>query len=151
MNMGSSDAQPRLKYDNMVVSPQGISECQYKKVVIFVPKSDIESITVKFGRSAHRPILSLFIGFNLGLAGIVGLFEFLLAPAGFRYESGLVALGLIGGSVIFDTLKQRFFIEIHRRNGAMRVVLSKQAQKSDLQDFCARVGAIYKYDITDAT
>jgi hypothetical protein len=53
--------------------------------------------------------------------------------------------------MIFDTLKKRYFFEVHKKKGTCRLVLSKKAQKKDVQDFCDKVRLIYKYEITDST
>ena len=141
--------KPVLRCDNILVSPRGITETAGKKVVIFIPADDIERITVNFGRSDHRPIISISIGTVFALVGVFGLVEFFVATRGYRYELGMVAFGLIGGSLIFDALKQRFFFEVYKKKGICRLVFSKHAQKTDIQDFCKKVRTIYKYDITD--
>ena len=140
--------KPVLRCDNILVSPRGITENTGKKVVIFIPADDIERITVNFGRSDHRPIISISIGTVFALVGVFGLVEFFVAMRGYRYELGMVAFGLIGGSLIFDALKQRFFFEVYKMKGICRLVFSKHAQKTDIQDFCKKVRTIYKYDIT---
>jgi hypothetical protein len=141
--------KPVLRCDNILVSPRGIAETAGKKVVFFVRANDIERIMVNFGRSDHRPIVSISIGAILALIGIFGLVEFFIATRGYRYELGMVAFGLIGASLIFDALKKRYFFEVFKRKGTCRLVLSKHAQKTDVQNFCQKVRSIYKYDITD--
>jgi hypothetical protein len=142
--------KPVLRCDNILVSPRGIAETAGKKVVFFIPTNDIERIVVNFGRSDHRPIISISIGAVLALVGIFGLVEFFIATRGYRYELGMVAFGLIGSSLIFDALKKRYFLEVYKKKGTCRLVLSKHAKKTDIQDFCQKVRSIYKYDITDA-
>jgi hypothetical protein len=139
-----------LRCDNILVSPRGIAETSGRKVVVFVPTEDIERITLKYGRSDHRPLLTLTIGVAFAIVGIIGLVEFIIATRGYRYELGMVAFGLIGGSLIFDTLKQRFFLEVQSKNDTRRLVLSKHANKNGLQEFCVNVRNTYKYDIIDA-
>jgi hypothetical protein len=63
----------------------------------------------------------------------------------------MAAFGVVGGSMIFDTLKQRFFLEVQKKKDVSRLVLSKNAKKKDFQDFCQQLRSIYRYDITDAT
>lgn len=147
--MSSTEAQPILKFDNILVSPRGISEVHASQVVIFVPTEEIDRVTLKFGRSEHRPLLTMSIGLSLMLVGFFGLYGIAVAPGGFRYELGMVVLGAIGGLLIFDTLKQRYFFEVHKRQGVCRLVFSKHAQKEAIQDFCAQVRAEYEYEISD--
>jgi hypothetical protein len=142
--------KPVLRCDNILVSSRGVAETAGKKVVIFVPTNDIERISVNFGRSDHRPIITISIGAIFALVGVFGLIEFFVATRGYRYELGMVAFGLIGASLIFDALKKRYFLEVHKKKGTTRLVLSKHTQKTDIQDFCEKVRTIYKYDITDA-
>jgi hypothetical protein len=147
--MQSTEGKPVLKYDNVIVSPRGITEADGNKIVVFVPAIEIERITIKFGRSEHRPIVSLSIGIILALIGLFGLVEIFWATRGWRYEIGMMLLGAIGGTLIFDTLKQRYFLEVQKKAGINRLVFSKHAQKIEIQDFCSKVRTIYKYDITD--
>jgi hypothetical protein len=147
--MQSSEENQNLKYDNILVTPGGLTEVDSKKVMIFVPAAEIDRIIVKFGRSDHRPIVSLSIGVILALVGVFGLGEFIVATRGYRYELGMMAFGLIGASFIHETLKERYFLEVKTPKGTRRLVLSKNAQKSDLHTFCENIRTIYKYDITE--
>ena len=142
--------KPSLKYDNILASTRGMAETHAKKVVIFVPADEVIRVTLKYGRSDHRPIISLSIGIVLSLVGIFGLIEMVEAPGGFRYELAMAAFGVVGVSMIFDTLKQRFFFEVQKKQDVSRLILSKNAQKKDVQNFCQQLRSIYKYDITDA-
>lgn len=143
------EAKPVLKCDNIVVSSRGMAENHGKKLIIFVPAAEIERVTLKFGRSDHRPALSLAIGGGLALAGVFGLVQFFLAPRGYRYELGLLAFGIVGGSMIFDTMKEGYFLEVDKKKGMCRLVFSKNAQKKDIDDFCKQVDAVYNYQIQD--
>ena len=140
MNMPTDEAQPILKCDNILVSPRGIAEVHGNKVMVFVPASGIDRITLRFGRSDHHPVLSLSIGLALAVAGMGGLYWFVVSPGGWRYELGLAAMGVIGGSVVFDTMKQRFYFEVHKRSGARRLILSKQLKNSRCETFAFKSG-----------
>jgi len=137
--MQSAEDKPVLKCDNIIVSPRGITEADGNKVMVFVPANEIERITLKFGRAEHRPIVSLSIGIILASIGLFGLVEFFRATGGWRYEIGMMLLGAIGGSLIFDTLKQRHFLEVHKKGGVSRLVFSKNAQKDAIENFCKEV------------
>ena len=141
--------QPILSYDTIVVSPRGITEAHGRRAVLFVPAAEIDGIALKFGRSDHRPIFSMTVGVVLLAVGVFGLVEIFLAPKGYRYELGMIAFGAIGGSLIFDTMKQRYFLEVRSRQGPIRLVFSKQAQRKEIQDFCAKVEAVYRHQIAD--
>jgi len=144
-----NDERPVLKYDNIVVAPRGIAETYGRKLSIFVPAAEINRITLKYGKSDHRPIVSMVIGTLLALIGMAGIILFFVSPAGFRYELGMVFFGIIGGSIIFDTLKERYFLEIEGSKGLNRLVLSKNAKRSDIDEFCNKVRPTYKYQIMD--
>ena len=147
--METKEEKPVLRCDNILVAPRGIAETHGKKAVIFVPTGEIGRITLKFGRPEHRPIVSMSIGIVLALVGVFGLLEFVAVPRGYRYELGMVVLGAIGGSLIFDVLKQRYFLEVNQRKGTRRLVFSKKAQKKEIDDFCKDVRTIYKYQIEE--
>jgi hypothetical protein len=148
--MPTEEEKPILRCDTVLVSPRGIAETHGKKAVIFVPAAEIERITLKFGRPEHRPIVSLVIGAVFVLVGIVGIIEFIRSMRGYRYEIGMMAFGAIGGTIIFDALKERYFFEVHSKKDVRRLVFSKHAQKKEIDDFCNRVSAIYKYQISEA-
>ena len=147
--MPTPEDKPALQYDNILVTTRGIAEIHGRKVVIFVPAADIDRLTLKFGRSDHRPKFTLSISLILAAAGLYGLVEFFLSPRGFRIDLGMIALGIIGGSMIFDTLKQRYYFEIQKKRGHQRLVLTKNAQKQDLEEFCDKLRSTYQYEITD--
>jgi hypothetical protein len=148
--MPAEEEKPTLRCDTVLLSSRGIAETHGKKAVIFVPGADIERITLKFGRPEHSPIVSLTIGTAFAVVGILGIIEFFLAMRGWRYEIGMMALGAIGGTIIFDALKERYFLEVHSKNDVRRLVFSKNAQKKEIDDFCDQVSAIYKYQISEA-
>ena len=153
-NGAATDMQPpenkeTVKCDNIVVSPRGIAESSGKKVVIFVPWADIERITLNYGKSDQRPIVSISLGVVFAIVGVVGLIEFALAPGGYRYELAMIAFGLIGASFINDALKQRYFLEVNSKKGARRLILTKHAEQIAVQEFCNKVRTIYKYEIAD--
>jgi hypothetical protein len=147
--MQAPEENQSLRCDNIVVTPRGIAETSGKKVMIFVPAAEVERITVKYGRSDHRPVFSILIGVIFALIGVFGLVEFIIATRGYRYEMGMMAFGLIGGSFIHEAFKQRYFLEVQTSKGVRRLVLSKHVQKSDLETFCQSARTIYKYDIAE--
>lgn len=149
METPASDPKQTVKYDNIAVTPRGIAETHGRKIVIFVPAAEIERITLKFGRSDHRPVLSMTIGIILGMVGVAGLVLLFLPAKANRYYLGLVAFGIIGGSMIFDTLKERYFLEVDKNKDMCRLVFSKNAQKGEIDDFCKKVCAVYNYQIID--
>jgi len=150
MTMQPSEEKQNLRYDNILVTPRGIAETSGKKVMIFVPAADIERIALKYGRSDHRPIVSITIGAIFVLTGVFGLVEFIIATRGYRYELAMMAFGVIGASLIYDALKQSYFFEVQCAKVSRRLVLSKHAQKNDIDSFCQDIRKNYGYDITVA-
>jgi hypothetical protein len=150
MIMQPQDEKQNLRYDNILVTPRGIAETSGKKVVIFVPAADIEQITLKHGRSDHRPIFSISVGAIFVLIGVFGLVEFFIATRGYRYELAMMVFGAIGATLIYDALKQGYFFEVQCAKNSRRLVLSKHAQKNDIETFCQDIRKIYGYDITNA-
>jgi hypothetical protein len=148
--MQTTDAAPILKCRNVVASPRGLAEGDGRKAIIFVPAGEVTRIILKYGNPEHRPIVSLLIGGVLGLLGLAGLVELFLAPRGLRYELGMIVFGLIGGSLIFDATKKRYFLEVHKAKGDSRLVFSREASRQEVQDFCEKVRNAYKYDISES-
>lgn len=143
--------KPVLKCSNIVVSARGLAETHGKKIVIFVPAGEIGRITLRFGRAEHSPIFSVTVGAALGLVGVWGLIKFFLAPGGYRYELAMVVLGIIGGSMIFDTFRERYFFEIDKKQGMCRLVFSKNAQRRDIDELCDKIRTVYQYQVSDET
>jgi hypothetical protein len=136
-----------MKYANVSVSSQGIAETYGKRIVLFVPFPEVDRITLRFGRPDHRPIVSIFVGSVFALLGIYGAIYLFLAPSGFRYELGMIAMGVIGVSLIFDALKERYFFEIHKKKGDCRFIFSRHARLTEIHDFCTSIRTHYGYDI----
>jgi len=147
--MNDPEAKPVLRYDNLLVSSRGMSEVHGKKLILFIPAAEIEHLELKFGRSEHRPLVSLAIGSGFTLIGAFGLVYLFLAPRAFRYELAMMVFGVIGGTIIFDVLKQRYFIEVRRPKNLARLVFSKNARPEGLRDFCQQVGTVYGHRIKD--
>jgi hypothetical protein len=143
------EGKPVLKYDNILVSSQGIAEMEGKRILLQVPAADIHRVVLRFGRPEHRPVFSISIGIVLAVIGIVGLVEFFRAMQGYRYELGMIAFGIIGGSMIFDAFKKRLFLEVHAKNGLSRLVLSKNARRNELQEFCSKIQSEYGFPIAE--
>ena len=147
--METKENQPVLKYDNLLVSARGITETHGNKVVIFVPAADVDRVALKFGRAEHNLVFSLSIGVVLALVGVFGLIEFIRVPRLYRYELGMAVFGALGGSLIYDALKARFYLEVTRKKGMSRLVFSKKASRSEINNFCLSVRANYAYQIAD--
>ena len=103
--MQTTDAAPILKCQNVVASPRGLAEGDGRKAIVFVPAAEVNRVVLRFGNPEHSPIVSLAIGSILALLGLAGLVELFLATRGWRYETGMIFFGLIGGSLIFDATK----------------------------------------------
>jgi len=149
--MNTSEAATVLRCDNLLASARGLTETQSKKLVLFIPKTGITHIDLKFGRSSHHPFLIFALGAAFVPIGIYGIIDFFIRPAGLRYEMAMAAFGLIGGSLIFDTLKKRFFFEVHHSKKISRLVFTKNANLKDILEFCVQATKVHSYFITDKT
>jgi hypothetical protein len=147
--MQTQETTSVLKCKNILISLRGLAEVDGKKVVLFVPAAEIDHVILKYGKAEHRPILALLMGVIFALVGVCGLVELILAPRGLRYELGMMFFGFIGGSIIYDALKKRHFLEVHKIKGNCRLVFSKTAPLKDIQDFCEKARVTYKYKITE--
>jgi hypothetical protein len=147
--MQTSEEASVLKCNNIVISTRGLAEVDGKKIILFVPKDEVNQITLKYGKAEHNPIISLVIGIILALVGLAGLVELILAPRGLRYELGMMFFGFIGGSLLFDSMKQRYFFEILRIKGRCRLVFSKKTTLPEIRDFCQKVQTTYNYKVLE--
>jgi hypothetical protein len=147
--MQNAETSPVLKYCNIVVSQRGLAEADGKKAVLFVPAAEVDRIILKFGKAEHRPFVSLLIGMVFTLVGVFGLIELIIATRSWRFDIGLMFLGVIGLSLIFDSIKQRYFFEVHKSKGLCRLVFSKSASLAEIQNYCAKIKEAYCYKITE--
>jgi hypothetical protein len=147
--MQNAEASPVLKYCNIVVSQRGLAEADGKKVVLFVPAAEVDRIILKFGKAEHRPLVSLLIGLVFTLVGVFGLIELIIATRSWRFDIGLMFLGVIGLSLIFDSIKQRYFFEVHKSKGHCRLFFSKSASLSEIQNYCAKIKEAYPYEMLE--
>jgi hypothetical protein len=148
--MQPPEERPNLRYDSILVTPRGIAETSGKKIMIFIPAADIRRITLRHGRSDHRPFFSISIGALFAVVGVFGLVKFFVATRGYRYELAMIAFGIIGVSLIYDALKQSYFFDVQCTKDSRRLVLSKHAQKNEIETFCQDIRKNYGYDISDA-
>lgn len=140
-----------LRCNNMIASDRGIAETQGKQLVTLVPAAEITRIELRHGRSAHRPLVSLLLGIALLLVGAFGLYDLIVHPAGFRYESAMIAFGILGGSFIFDVMKLRYYLDVHRPKETSKLVFTKNADRKDILTFCEQLRLLFKCEITDKT
>ena len=73
MDDRSTEIRLILECDNIRVTPRGMEEFHANRVLIFVPANEIGHIILRFGRSDHRPMVTMLIGIALSLAGVIGL------------------------------------------------------------------------------
>lgn len=117
-----------------------MQEADGNALIQLVPRADIDRVVLRFGGAEHRPIVSLTLGVVLSSVGLVGLlFLFTGIPA--RVKLGMIAFGAVGGSVLFDTAKKRYFFEVHGKKGMRRLVFSRKATLSEIRTFCAKIQA----------
>lgn len=147
--MQSTEEKPTLKCDHIVMAQRGIAEVHGRKTILFVPAEEITRIKLRFGRPEHRPMVSISIGLILAVTGVWGVYLFFAGNKGNRYYLGLVAIGIIGGSLIFDALKQRYFLEVENKKGMCRLVFSKDVKSGDIADFCNKIKTSYNYEVID--
>jgi len=147
----TAEEKPALKYDHLLISSRGMFELHDGKIIVFAPAAEIHRATLRFGRPDHRPLVSLVIGVALSLVGLGGVIGLISGLRGLRYKLGMIVVGAIGGSIIFDTLKQRYFLEVEKSTGPApdhcRLVFSRRAQLKEIQAVCAQARLIYKYQI----
>ncbi len=148
--MPPEDSNPVLKCANLVASARGLAEADGKKLVLFVPAGEINRIVLKHGQAEHRPLVSLAIGIALALLGAAGVIELCMSTGGWRYKSGMIFFGMIGGSLIYDATKQRYYLEVEKIKGNCRLVFSRQASLAEVRQFCEQVRGAYKYDISES-
>lgn len=131
----------------MIASLRGITETDRGRQVLHVAKPGITAITLRHGCSSHRPLLELILGLAFLLTGLWGLPALIRNPGAFRIDLMFVFLGLIGAMMLFDVMKRRFFLEIVSGNTTTKIPFSKDADITQIREFCSNLEHKWQYNV----
>jgi len=123
-------------YLNIAISEKGLSEFSGDQRIIFIPKEQVQSIEVRFGSQAEKPLAQGIFGLLLLGLGCVGLpLVFDGGLRGLRWGLGFIIFGGIGGYLLFETLKKGHYLGVICSNDTRKLVFKGAIQKAELSKF----------------
>ncbi len=147
-----SGKQPS-SYLNIVISEKGLSEFSGGRRIIFIPKEQVQSIEVRFGPQAERPLIQGIFGFLLVGLGCVGLLlMFAGGLYGLRWGLGFIVFGGLGGYSLYETFKKGHYLQVICSNDTRKLVFRGAIQKAEFSKFlqtAAQFGYIFKNCLND--
>jgi hypothetical protein len=149
----TSPDKRQLLYLNMAVSEQGITELSGNQRVVFIPKEQIQSIEIRFGSQAERPLVQGIAGLALIGLGIVGLS--LMATGSLdviRWGLGFFVFGGLGAWLLWEVLKRGYYLWVICSNDSRKLVLKGVIQKAELSGFvrsAAQFGYVFRDCLND--
>jgi hypothetical protein len=139
MSSESTTSTNQVSYLNIMISEKGLSEFSHGKRLIFIPKEQVQSIEIKFGTRAERPLMQMILGVLLAGLGIVG-FSFVLTGGlrGLRWGLGFIVFGGLGVFCLYEALKKGYYLQIISTNDTRKLVFSGAVQKAELSQFLTK-------------
>lgn len=134
----------KTQFLNVITTSEGIYEYEGSRVLLFVPKNEIESINFGLVSATRWPLVAFAVGIALIFVGvflgIVPLVENMTAPSppGFPILKGyaFMALNLVPG-LYFSTisLKKRICLILTTKKGIQKFILRGTIDEEKLNDF----------------
>src|SRR5436853_1274209 len=150
-NLQPTNVSPEFfKCGNVIASDRGIIETDQGRQVQLVPQKTITNITLRFGCPARRPILEMVMGGALGAIGGFGGFNLCTNFKAWRYDIGLIALGCLGASMIYDVTKKAFYLRVATESDYFKITFSKNVQRAEVEAFCAEIQKRWNYNVATA-
>lgn len=136
MSSASPTPTNQVSYLNIVISENGLSEFSHGKRLIFIPKEQIQSVEIKFGARAERPLVQMIFGILLAGLGTVGLSVVLTGGLrGLRWGLGFIVFGGLGVFCLYEALKKGYYLQIISTNDTRKLQFSGTIQKAELSQF----------------
>jgi hypothetical protein len=148
--MSAATATTRLTCLNLEISEKGISEFSGTRRVVFVPREEIQSIEVRFGPNAERPLLQIIAGILLATLGCVGAVMIVANPGrGFRWGVGFICFGALGVWMLWETIHKSHYLLVTTRNDRRKLVFKGHWTQSEFDKF-AKDAAALSYQFRDS-
>lgn len=149
-----------LECSSVCVTATEITEKDNEKVLISIPKEQIERITLKHGLKANRPFIEMCIGIGLialgYFTGILPIKSFLIKiinepEVNIRPTLYTIFMALIwtplGVYLTIDALKRRYYLLIETVSGKKKAVFKDDLTKSEVITFINNIRDKYRYNI----
>jgi hypothetical protein len=149
----TSPEKRQLLYLNMAVSEHGLTELSGNRRVVFIPKEQVQSIEIRYGSQAERPLVQGITGLALIVLGIVGLSIMATGSLDMlRWGLGFFVFGGLGAWLLWEVLKRGHYLWVICSNDTRKLVFKGTIQKTELSGFvrsAAQFGYVFRDCLND--
>ena len=138
-----------IEYCGIRIAESAIAELDGRKVVVTVPRHDIQSAKLHWGWQAQHPLASLFFG---GVLIAIGLLPLLMIVQWFQHGGtlplilvGMIPMALIGGWLMLDALRRGFFVVINGPEGRQKLCFGRNAERAEVEAFLSEAEQMFGY------
>ena len=140
----------RATYLNLEVSERGISEFSGNRRIIFIARDDIQSIEVRFGSNAERPILQVIGGGLLTALGAAGALMIVNGGGrGLRWGLGFFIFGCLGVWMLYEAIHKSHYLLVTTRNDRRKLVMHGRWSQPDFDQFTTHAASL-SYQFTNS-
>ena len=149
----TSPENRRLLYLSVAISEKGLAELNGNRCVIFIPKEQVQSIEIRYGSQAERPLVQGIIGLALIGLGTVGLSIMATGSLDMsRWGLGFFVFGGLGAWLLWEVLKRGHYLWVICSNDNRKLVFKGTIQKTELSGFvrsAAQFGYVFRDCLND--
>lgn len=131
------------------LSHDGVAEMDGKQRLIFVPRADIETIELKRGSAAERPLVTAVLGLvliGIALAAIIAIPVALTHQEVFPTKALAAVVFVVPGWWLLDlAFRPRFFLLIRMHRGTRKLVFHKTKEPRAIEAFVSEGKARHGY------
>ena len=137
-----------LNYLTIRISEKGISEVHSKRIVLFIPKSEIQNIELRSGSARKIHCYSLDLALCCPAGGIYGLRSLLSGNLLFRFALALVVFGCVGAWMIWETLQRQTYLLVVTASDSRKVIFKGKIEREDLTKFLEQARRQFGYVVS---
>jgi hypothetical protein len=150
--MNAEFTQPEsrpLQYLNIAVSEKGLAEMSGNRRIVFIPKDRVQSIEIRFGPQAERPLIQGMAGLAFIAMGAIGIYTIVEGGiAALRWGLGFLLFGGMGGWLLWEATKQGHYLRVVCFGDARKLVFKGNVQMEELSGFI-RSASQFGYSFRD--
>ncbi len=147
-----SDAtSERFEYEGVRFGDEGVADVEGGRVGLYVPRAQIDRLTVRYGARSLHPILQLVMGLllvGLGLLPAIHLVMWAVKGGTIHLlEVAMIVMLIIGVWLIIDAPRRGYLIDVAGSGGRKRLLFASGASKTGVEAFAGRARERFGYDV----
>jgi hypothetical protein len=134
----------QCSYLNLRATEKGLSELSSKGVrLVFISKNQIESLQIKYGSYAERPILQVITALILVSLGLVGLYLVLCGGIrGLYWGMGFLAFGAIGVFCMYEAVRKGHYLAVKCKGSTRKLIPRGSVSEAEFAKFAVAASAL---------